>query len=141
MRDNEEHVFMCHANEDKEAVATPLASALRMRNVSVWMDTERLQIGDRLRPAVDAALTGSWCAVVVMSPAFFAKGWPQYELDGIISRWTAGLIRLLPIWHGMTRSEILNSIPSLAYHISRNTNQFTVEQIADEIARLDPHLS
>jgi TIR domain len=46
-------VFISHASEDKEVVALPLAKALEGAAVRVWLDQERLQIGDSLRASID----------------------------------------------------------------------------------------
>ena len=43
---------------------------------------------------------------------------------------------LLPIWHGITKQEVLDYSPSLADKVARNTASYTVEEIAEEIAEL-----
>jgi hypothetical protein len=127
-------VFISHASEDKPAVARPLAEALRQRGVDVWLDDFELRIGDSLRRKIDAGLAHSKFGIVVLSKSFFAKGWSQYELDGIISRTVAGEQTLLPIWHEITKDEILAKSPSLVDKIARNTAQSTIDEIANEIA-------
>jgi hypothetical protein len=69
-----------------------------------------------------------------LSRSFFAKGWPQYELDGIVTRSVAGEQTLLPVWHEITKAEVMAQSLSLADKIARSTAQFTIEEIADEIA-------
>ena len=49
-------VFISHASEDQDAVATPLALALQQRGLSVWLDRLELQLGDSLRQLIDAGL-------------------------------------------------------------------------------------
>ncbi len=127
-------VFISHASEDKAAVARPLAEALRQRDVTVWLDDFELKIGDSLRRKIDAGLARSKFGVVVLSRSFFAKGWPQYELDGIVSRSVSGAQTLLPIWHEITKDEVMAQSPSLVDKIARNTATSTVDEIADEIA-------
>ena len=79
--------------------------------------------------------------VVIFSEAFFAKGWPQYELDGIVTRAVAGEQNLLPIWHKITKDEVRAQNPSLAGKVARSTSQFSVQEIAEEIAkRVRPEL-
>jgi hypothetical protein len=129
-------VFISHASEDKAAVVRPLAEALRQRGVEVWYDEFELRIGDSLRRKIDAGLARSKFGIVVLSRSFFAKGWPQYELDGIISRSVSGEQTLLPIWHEITKDEVMAQSPSLVDKIARNTAQFTIEEIADEIAEV-----
>jgi Domain of unknown function (DUF1883)/TIR domain len=129
-------VFISHASEDKAAVVRPLAEALQQRGVDVWFDEFELKIGDSLRRKIDAGLARSKFGIVVLSRSFFAKGWPQYELDGIISRSVSGEQTLLPIWHEITKDDVMVQSPSLVDKIARNTAQFTIEEIADEIAEV-----
>ena len=127
-------VFLSHASEDKEAVARPLAEALRDRGVSVWLDVLELRIGDSLRRRIDQGIRSSRFGIVVCSEAFFAKGWPQYELDGLVTRTVAGEQNLLPIWHGVSQQEVMAASPSLADEVALSTNTLSVGEISDEIA-------
>lgn len=127
-------VFISHAGEDKADVARPLYEALTAHGVSVWFDEAELRIGDSLRRKIDQGLARSAFGVVICSAAFFAKGWPQYELDGIVTRTVAGEQNLLPIWHKVSKDEIRAQSPSLADKVARSTSEFTVDEIADEIA-------
>lgn len=129
-------VFVSHAHEDKEAIAEPLAEALRARGLEVWLDKTELRIGDSLRRKIDQGLAKSTFGVVILSKPFFAKGWAQYELDGIVGRSVNGEQRLLPIWHEISRDEIVEQAPSLADKIARSTATSTVAEIADEIAEV-----
>ena len=76
-------VFICHASEDKDDFVRPLAEALRNEHVEVWYDEFSLSLGDSIRRTIDKGLRQSRFGVVVLSNAFFAKQWPQYELDGL----------------------------------------------------------
>jgi hypothetical protein len=127
-------VFISHASEDKEAVALPLAQRLRELGVTVWLDAFELKIGDSLRRKIDAGLSGSRFGVVVFSRTFFSKGWPQYELDGLVTLHVSGEQNLLPIWHEISKDEVVAQTPSLADKIARSTAQYTIEEIANEIA-------
>lgn len=129
-------VFISHASEDKEAVAEPLTAELRARGLKVWLDKTELRIGDSLRRKIDYGLAHSTFGVVILSKSFFAKGWPQYELDGIVGMSVNGDQRMLPIWHEISRDEIAKQSPSLVDKIARNTAINTVAEIADEIAEV-----
>lgn len=129
-------VFISHASEDKVAVAIPLAEALQERGVSAWLDKAELRIGESLRRRIDQGLSASRFAVVVLSPAYFAKGWPQYELDGIVSLSVAGKQSLLPIWHDLNHADVAAKSPSLADKLARSTADTEIQAIADEIAEL-----
>jgi hypothetical protein len=129
-------VFISHASEDKEAIAEPLAVELRARGLRVWLDKTELRIGDSLRRKIDYGLAHSTFGLVILSKSFFAKGWPQYELDGIVGLSVNGEQRMLPIWHNISRDEIAKQSPSLVDKIARNTALSTVAEIADEIAEV-----
>ncbi len=130
-------VFICHASEDKDDVARPLAEALKAAGLDVWFDEFELRIGSSLRRNIDTGLANSRFGVVILSPAFFEKGWSNYELDGLVTREVAGGAQIiLPVWHRVTKAEVVGYSPSLADKLARNTSDFTVAEIATEIAEV-----
>lgn len=129
-------VFISHATEDKDAVVRPLAHALRDGGLQVWFDEFELRIGDSLRRKIDAGLSKSRFGVVVLSRSFFRKGWTNYELDGLVTRAVSGEQVLLPIWHDITKQELIDYSPSLADKVARSTGTHTVEEIAAEIVQV-----
>lgn len=134
--EKEYDVFISHASEDKDDVAKPLAEALISNGLSVWYDEFELRIGDSLRRKIDKGIANSNFGVIVISRDFISKGWTNYELDGLITRAVNGEQTMLPIWHNVTKREVINYSPSLADKLARSTAEFTVEEIADEIADL-----
>ena len=129
-------VFISHATEDKDAIARPLAAALQALGVTAWLDELELKIGDSLRRKIDYGLSHSRFGVVILSRSFFAKQWPQYELDGLVTRQNSGEQNILPIWHEITKAEVVAASASLADKVARSTAQFTPKEIAEEIASL-----
>lgn len=129
-------VFISHATEDKEAIVRPLAHALRDEGLSVWYDEFELRVGSSLRRNIDSGLANSRFGVVVLSDAFFKKGWTNYELDGLVTRDIAsgGGQIILPIWHRVTKDEVMGYSPSLADKVALRSSDSTVQEMADEIA-------
>src|SRR5436190_18572301 len=108
-------VFISHASEDKESVARPLARALTDSGWTAWLDELEMTIGDSLSRRIDEALSRSQFGVVVLSPSFFAKHWPQRELAGLAAREAdSGTKVILPVWHRVTRGDIVQFSPTLA---------------------------
>jgi len=132
-RVREYDVFVSHASEDKELVARPLAEKLRKLGLRVWFDEFELKIGDSLRRKIDKGLANSKFGVVILSKSFINKGWANYELDGIITKSVSGQQVVLPIWHDITKQEVIDYSPSLADKLARNTAISTIEEIAEEI--------
>src|SRR5437764_2539010 len=114
-------VFISHAHEDKE-VARPLAEALRQRGLTVWYDEYVLRLGDSLREVIDRGLATARFGVVILSPSFFAKEWPQRELNALLARETAKRSKvLLPVWHNLTLEEVTARTPILADRLAVST--------------------
>ncbi len=133
--DKEYDIFICHAGEDKDAFVRPLAHALRARDLEVWYDEFVLKMGDSLRRKIDKGLVACRFGVVVLSPSFFGKGWPNHELDGLVTREVAGGRQLiLPIWHNVTKEDVIGYSPSLADKLARSTADVTIDDLAAEIA-------
>ncbi len=129
-------VFISHASEDKDALVRPLAVALQGHGLRVWYDEFELRIGSSLRREIDRGLARSRFGIVVLSRPFLTKGWTNYELDGIITKANSGEQVVLPIWHNITKQEVLDYSPSLADKVARNTSSYTIAEIAAEIAEL-----
>lgn len=73
--------------------------------------------------------------VVVLSMAFLAKNWTRYELDGFVTREQAGRGQLiLPVWHNLSKDELIAQSPSLADKVAVRTSDFTIAEIAAQIA-------
>lgn len=135
--DREFDVFISHATEDKDGLVRPLAHALQDRDVVVWYDEFELRVGDSLRRKIDAGIARSRFGLVVLSPAFFAKNWPQYELDGLVARdMHDGGRRLLPVWHNISKDELLRQSASLVDRVALNTTTLTVDEMADQISEV-----
>jgi Domain of unknown function (DUF1883)/TIR domain len=127
-------VFISHATEDKEAIVRPLAHALQDHGLAVWYDEFELRVGDSLRRKIDAAIARSRFGIVVLSHAFFAKSWPQYELDGLVTMAVSGKQVILPLWHEISKDEVLRHSPSLADKVALRTSDYAISEIADELA-------
>jgi hypothetical protein len=127
-------VFISHASEDKAEVAVPLRDALVALGVSVWLDKTELTIGDSLRRKIDQGIRSSRFGIVILSENFFAKGWTNHELDGLVTRSVEGEQTLLPIWHNLTASQVRAHSPSLADKVALNTASVSIDDMADAIA-------
>jgi len=127
--------FISHANEDKEKFVKPLANALTRMDYRVWYDEFELRVGDSLRQSIDKGLVNSRFGIVVLSPAFFAKNWPQYELNGLTAREMDGHKVILPIWHNVDRDGVLAYSPTLADKVALSSRQLSIKKIAKALGQ------
>jgi hypothetical protein len=128
-------VFICHASEDKDDIARPLANALSKRGLPVWYDEFSLRLGDSLRRSIDHGIARSRYGIVILSPAFFAKEWPQRELDGLVTREIQEGKMILPVWHHVSSSEIARFSPSLADKVGISTSR-GLDAVVTEVLRV-----
>lgn len=134
-------VFVSHASEDKEDFARALAEKLRARGLKVWFDEFTLTVGDSLRRSIDRGLARSRFGIVVISPAFLRKEWPQKELDGLVAREVEGVKVILPVWHGITMEDIRRYSPMLADRVAAQSSkgvEHVVEELMQAIGRAGP---
>ncbi|MGA9851490.1 MAG: toll/interleukin-1 receptor domain-containing protein [Gammaproteobacteria bacterium] len=125
-------VFISHASEDKDDFVRPLAKALMAKALNVWYDEFTLKVGDSLRRSIDNGLGNSKYGIVVISPSFLAKDWPQKELDGLVSRERDGQKVILPIWHKIDESGVRSYSPILADRFAALSKR-GVSLVAEEI--------
>lgn len=114
--------FICHASEDKKEAAEPLAKMLIAKNLKVWYDKFTLKVGDSLRKKIDYGLAHSRFGIVILSPSFFKKEWPQRELDGLAAiEDNEGRKVILPVWHHVDRDYVVKFSPTLAGRLASKT--------------------
>lgn len=116
-------LFICHASEDKNGVARPLAEAFIREGLRVWYDEFTLTVGDSLSRSIDYGLANSRFGVVILSPSFFRKEWPRRELDGLTAKEIHFGKTILPVWHNVDRSYVLRFSPILADKLAISTSK------------------
>lgn len=133
-QESEWDAFVSHAREDKEILARPLVNALRACGLRIWFDEYILTIGDSLRRSIDRGLAHSRFGIVIISPDFLQKDWPQRELDGLVGREVNGVKVILPVWHGINADGIRRYSPMLADRLAASTSK-GLDHVVEEIMR------
>jgi len=113
--------FLSFAGEDAD-LAREIAGALRAWSLSVWYSETELKVGDSLLESIDRGLQRSDRGILLLSPSYLHKGWPEYELDTLMRQRIESGKALLPIWHGVTQSEVEDAHPGLAGIYALNTD-------------------
>ena len=127
-------LFIAHASEDKDEVARPLYDLLTRSGLKVWLDEDQLRLGDSLRRKIDEGLAKSRYGLVILSEHFFAKTWPQEELDGLTALEGTRGKTILPVWHGVDEKYIAVFSPTLAGKIGVPTSK-GLDHVALEVLR------
>lgn len=128
-------LFISHASEDKDEVARPLTDDFIKLGLSVWYDEYTLTVGDSLRRSIDRGLASCRFGLVILSPHFLQKEWTQKELDALVAREDGSEKRILPVWHNVTRKEIVAFSPTLADRLGVSTAK-GLDHVVKEIMRV-----
>lgn len=119
--DREFDVFVSHSTVDKLYVE-PLAEALKAAGISVWFDKTTLEWGDSLRSEIDRGLAACRYGIVVFSRAFLKKRkWTEHELNALFAKEEPGKKVILPIWHGITREDLIEYSPAFADRLAKDS--------------------
>ena len=102
--------------------------------MSVWLDENEVQLGDSLRRKIDQGLAESRFGVLILSKAFFAKDWPQRELNVLASMESLDRKVILPIWHGVSHDNVAAYSPMLADKLAISTDN-GLEKVAEAVLR------
>lgn len=131
-------VFVSHAWEDKEDFVEEFVQELRKLEIKVWYDTSRIKWGDSMRAKIDDGLRKSRFGVAVLSPNYIADGkyWTKAELDGLFQLESVNGKTLLPIWHKLTKKEVMDYSPIIASKLAMNTASMTAKEIAENLLEL-----
>jgi glycogen synthase len=96
-------VFICHASEDKENIARPLAEAFGRARISYWYDDAEVEWGGSVTARVSEGLRKSRYVLVILSPASMSaqKHWPDSELHAALNEEACtGKNKILPLLAG-----------------------------------------
>lgn len=129
MNNNKWDVFISHASEDKDFVARELAESLKSYGVNVWYDEFSLKAGDSLSSSIDKGLINSSFGIVVLSPSFFSKDWPDYELRSMLSKEIGNKKVILPVWYNITLDEIKEHSLYLSDKLAFDCSKVNIEEI------------
>ncbi len=133
VRPHEPSLFISHASEDKEKLVLPLVAEFTHFGGRVWAEEYELQPGDSLRQEIDRGRLECDFGIVVLGKHFFARRWPQWELDGLLYLEIERDRKVVcPIWHGIGRQEVSSVSSPLAGRLAIDS-KIGIQEIAQRI--------
>lgn len=124
--------FICHASEDKDSVARPIANGLTNHGAIVFYDEFSLRIGDSLTETINAAMRVTKNVVVILSKNFLNKKWTYKELNAAFNKHVNLECKLLILWHELSAAEVRDQLPLLADIVALNTS-IGIDLIVDKL--------
>lgn len=132
-------VFISHASEDKQPLVEELVGCLKTEGIRVWYDKDNIDWGDRFRAKIDEGLEKAQYGIIILSPDYIRaeKYWTKAELDALIQIESAtGRKVLLPVWHHLSKNEVIAFSPLFASRSALNTATMTIAEIAANVKKI-----
>lgn len=127
-------VFVSHASEDKASYVDGLVDALTTKGIKVWYDKNQIAWGNSIRQSIDDGLRKSKFAIIVLSEHYMRKYWTSREFNAIFAKESIYGQTILPIWHNITKDQVIGYSPMLLDINALNSAVLTVDEIADAFA-------
>ncbi len=118
--------------EDKEVIAVPLSNALQNYGLTTWLDIDRIKAGDSIIKEISKGISKSNYAVCIISPNYIKKPWAIAELESILNLNIAGKIKIIPVWHNIDYSFVVENFPLLIDKLALKSS-LGIEEIAYKI--------
>ena len=95
-------IFIGHAFEQKDDVATPLFEELTKEGIRTFIDIVEIKWGDSLTKLINKALSEADYFLAIISINSISKSWPDTEMNAAIARQIDGKQKVLPLFVGTT---------------------------------------
>lgn len=128
--------FIAHAKSDGRGFASELANALSRGGCPVWFDEYSLRVGDSLLDKITEGLQSTAKCVLILSPDFLSnEGWCKYEFKTAkVREIIEGQSVILPVWHGVSKEQVYQYLPSLVDKVGISTAEHSVDEVARQIS-------
>jgi hypothetical protein len=122
---------------DKQKQIDTINRSINKNTSLLSLQSKKRQI-DSLRKKIDEGLVNSKYGIVIFSNNFIkiGKKWTDYELNGLIAREMSGHKVILPIWHKVTKDEILSYSPPLADKLALDTSIYSIDEIVEQLKKI-----
>ena len=126
-------VLLCCSEADNQELQLTLAALLRDLGVLV---AEEPFIASAPSSEADLVerIAATDAVVVLLSRSFFSTAWPQDALHDLLSRGAPDAAQVLPVWHRISRPEVLAASEPLEKTLGFDTARSSLAQIAQGVA-------
>jgi hypothetical protein len=97
--------FLSYSTE-QTSTAKAIAHELRLRGFDTWFAPVSLSVGDKLLDAIERGMADAHAAILLVSPSYLERGWTNFEMDALLRLHVERRMRLLPVWVGVSKTEV-----------------------------------
>lgn len=99
--------FISHAVEDKLLIANDLCKQLEDKGLKIWYSGKALVVGRSLEKSILRGLAQSRYGIVILSPTYVRKTWPNKELCMMLAKENEHETVILPVLYDITMEELI----------------------------------
>lgn len=110
---------------------------LKAYHFDVWYAPDKMKPGDRILSSIEAGMENTNVGILLLSKSYFAKPWPQHELNRLFTKFIEQGHKIIPIWVDVEKHEVREFLPSLSdvYSLSHSDNFYSLYgKILDALA-------
>ncbi len=128
--------FISYDYSVKSEVVDPLAEKLIKAGIAVWYDEYEIVIGDNIHDKImDGLKQCKYCILIISKEYIENRKWAKREFENITALETQdGRNRILPVWHGVSKEEVMELEPRLGNIKGIRTDDF--EYLYRELVRV-----
>jgi len=110
-----------------------LADLLNEKGANVWIDGDRIKIGDSIRNLLENGLNNSKYGIVMLSKKYLEKYWTNQELNSLYELEESGKKRILPLLIDLSHEEIKEKSIFLANRYNVKFDKDKLDEIVEKI--------
>jgi TIR domain len=127
--------FLSYASEDTK-VAQRLFAELSARGFDIWYAPMDLKVGQKLLDSIEEGMAQSRAGILLISPSYLAKGWPNYEMDTLMRYHIETKKLLYPVWLNVTKEQVAARHSGLAGIVAVRINEGFDRALTALVSRL-----
>jgi TIR domain len=127
-------LFISYSRRDAD-IAYNLVSQLRMYGYDVWVDDERIKLGEDWTRSIQKAIEEADYILVLLSPNALQSEWIHSEIRGALDLKKS----IIPVLiEGNEETSIPLSLREIKYFDARKLDERTIEQLAATVQKPEP---
>ncbi|MCF7920489.1 MAG: toll/interleukin-1 receptor domain-containing protein [Candidatus Cloacimonetes bacterium] len=101
--------FISYDHSTKASIVKPLVNRLGKEGLVVWFDEYEIKIGDNISEKIQEGLLKCKKCILIISPEYISnRKWAKREFEHLEALETKdGVNRILPVWHNVTKDEVM----------------------------------
>lgn len=81
-----------------------------------------MKVGDKLLDSIESGMNNSDAGILLISPDYLRKKWTNYEMDVLIRQSIETEMKILPLWHNVSKADVEKRHLGLSGIVALNTS-------------------